>query len=103
MQPHSQIMSVQAVKLAARQPKVIEAMEALYRELDNEIAAQAPTCWNKGECCRFGEYGHRLFVTTLEMAYYLATKPDQVPHEDLASARRRLPIFEPTDPLTSDA
>ena len=40
-----------------------------------------------GDCCRFGAFGHRLFVTALEIAYYLASGPiapdaqeDSCPH-----------------------
>ena len=49
-------------------------MDELYAEVAARIVEHAPTCWNKGECCRFGEFGHRLYVTTLEVAYYLANQ-----------------------------
>jgi hypothetical protein len=61
-----------ALFAAARRPEVIAAIRELYAEVDREVAGQSPTCWNKGACCRFGEYGHRLYVTSLEVAYYLA-------------------------------
>jgi len=61
---------VQAILDASRRAEVLAAVEDLYRSLDAEIAALNPTCWNSGACCRFGEYGHRLYVTTLEAAYY---------------------------------
>jgi len=57
----------------AHRPEVIRAMRDFYAEADREIAGQGPTCSNKGECCRFGEFGHRLYVTTLEIIYYMAT------------------------------
>ncbi len=63
---------VQALFEAARRPEVVAAMREFHADLDAEVAERSPTCWNKGECCRFGEYGHRLYVTTLEVAYYLA-------------------------------
>lgn len=46
-------------------------MAAFYAELDAAVAAHRPTCWNKGACCKFGEYGHKLFVTNVELAYFV--------------------------------
>ena len=61
---------------AAQREDVREAMRAFYDEADRRIAALPHTCWNKGECCQFGQFGHRLYVTTLEAAYFMATAPD---------------------------
>ncbi len=63
---------VEMLRRAARRPEVVAAMQEFYAEADRQIAAHAPVCWNKGECCRFGEFGHRLYVTALEVVYYLA-------------------------------
>jgi len=71
---------------AARRPEVIEAIRAFYRQVDRRIAGLPGTCWNRGDCCRFGRFGHRLYVTALEVAYYLvAIQPasltdDACPH-----------------------
>jgi hypothetical protein len=65
---------------AAERPEVLAAMDAFYAEADRRIAAQNPTCWNRGLCCRFGEYGHRLYVTALEVVYYLARTPGPATH-----------------------
>jgi hypothetical protein len=83
---------VEAARLAALRSDVIDAVRLLYSELDAEIAARSPTCWNKGECCRFGEYGHRLFVTTIEVAYYLSFVCEPVASIP-APATRSLPIL----------
>lgn len=64
---------VVALRQAADRPDVVAAMQAFYEDADRRIAEQSPVCWNKGECCRFGEFGHRLYVTALEVVYYLAT------------------------------
>jgi hypothetical protein len=63
---------VETLREASRRPEVIQAVRNLLDEVDRRIAAATPTCWNKGECCRFGRYGHRLYVTALEVVYYLA-------------------------------
>ncbi len=54
-------------------PAFRAAMERLYVELDAEIAARQPVCLNRGLCCDFERYGHRLYVTTVELAYFVAS------------------------------
>jgi hypothetical protein len=60
---------------ASRRADVVEAMRSFYAETDCLIAAHEPVCRNCGRCCRFGEFGPRLYVTALEVAYYLAGGP----------------------------
>lgn len=43
----------------------------MYAELDDAIAAKGPTCWSSGKCCKFDAFGHRLYVTGLEIAWFL--------------------------------
>ncbi len=57
---------------AAKRPEVVSAMREFYESADVLIASHKATCWNSGECCRFGRYGHRLYVTSLELCYYVA-------------------------------
>jgi hypothetical protein len=107
MQP-APVIPVEELIRAARRPEVREAVERLYADAEAEIAAHAPTCWNKGECCQFGQYGHRLYVTALEVACYLAqgglteagpqpaldARADACPHarEGRCQARDRRPL-----------
>ncbi|MEM8739092.1 MAG: hypothetical protein AAGG38_11530 [Planctomycetota bacterium] len=56
---------------AAARPGVDDKLRELYAELDASVAARGPTCWASGECCRFEAYGHRLYVTGLEIAWFL--------------------------------
>ena len=60
------------VRAAGRRPEVSDAVHALYDELDAEIAAARPVCIASGRCCHFEEYGHRLYVTTIELATFWA-------------------------------
>lgn len=48
------------------------AIRRLYQELDSQIRQRGPTCWSSGKCCNFEQYGHRLYVTALEIAWVLA-------------------------------
>jgi len=51
------------VEEVARRPEVLEAVSRLYDDVQREINARKPVCVMSGRCCRFEEYGHRLFVT----------------------------------------
>lgn len=45
-------------------------MAEFYSRVDEQIARRGPVCVNRGACCKFGSYGHRLFVTEVELAYF---------------------------------
>jgi Fe-S-cluster containining protein len=49
----------------------LNAIDALYRTVQQEIDRRRPLCVISGRCCRFEEFGHRLFVTTLELARFI--------------------------------
>jgi len=52
-------------------PSTDRAIRDLYAALDDAVAARGPTCWISGKCCNFQGYGHRLYVTGLEIAWFL--------------------------------
>lgn len=60
----------QAVTDAAARPEVRQALEAVYAQLQEAIATRRPRCDASGRCCRFEAYGHRLYVTTIELAAF---------------------------------
>ena len=70
------------IRRCAADPTFVDAAADLYEQLDAEIAARNPTCVNRGSCCRFGEFGHRLFVTPVELAYFLAKTGGKGPASD---------------------
>ena len=69
---------------------------------DEAIAYYEPTCWNRGECCRFGRAGHRLYVTTPELIHFGQThaawpvdrRADACPHQrdGRCTARQARPL-----------
>ncbi|HTW95699.1 MAG TPA: hypothetical protein VMD30_12930 [Tepidisphaeraceae bacterium] len=61
-----------AVRRAADRADVSQAVHSLYSDLATEIARRRPVCQISGRCCRFEEYGHRLYVTTVELAAFLS-------------------------------
>lgn len=47
----------------------------IYREADAAVAAAGPVCIASGRCCRFKEYGHVLFLSSLEADVLLESAP----------------------------
>jgi Fe-S-cluster containining protein len=62
----------ESVSAASTRPEVREEIRALYADLQIEIDRRRPLCVMSGRCCRFDEYGHRLYVTTAELAAFMA-------------------------------
>jgi hypothetical protein len=48
---------------------------AIYEKVDAEVSRLGPRCDLSGRCCRFEEYGHTLFVSSLEAALLVADAP----------------------------
>ena len=60
---------------ASTRADVIAAVQQIYTDLQIAIDTRRPLCSASGECCRFDAYGHRLYVTTLELATFVAQLP----------------------------
>jgi Fe-S-cluster containining protein len=67
----------QHVHEAASRQDVRDAVARVHADLQTEIDARRPICSASGRCCRFEEYGHRLYVTTLELAAFVAGLPHE--------------------------
>jgi hypothetical protein len=50
-------------------------MQSLYADVDRAVAAAGPACVASGRCCRFKEWGHTLFLSSLEAEVLLAEAP----------------------------
>jgi hypothetical protein len=74
----------------------------VYAAVDAAVAAAGPRCDASGRCCRFGEYGHTLFLSHFEAELLLETAPsyskpvgrDGCPFQvdNLCTARRERPL-----------
>lgn len=53
----------------------LNAVADIYRQLEGTLVTAGGLCRQSGRCCRFQEYGHRLYVTTLEMLFFMAAAP----------------------------
>jgi Fe-S-cluster containining protein len=60
-----------AILSASARPDVHAAVKQIYADVQNQIDLRRPLCQLSGRCCRFEEFGHRLYVTTLELATFL--------------------------------
>lgn len=60
-----------AVFASANRLDILAELESLYRHLQDRTIRQSPRCDRSGRCCRFDEYGHRLYVTTIELAEFV--------------------------------
>src|SRR5689334_9799253 len=60
-----------AVEAAAGRTEVRDAVSRIYIELQREIDVRRPVCTASGRCCRFEQFGHRLYVTTAELASFV--------------------------------
>lgn len=56
---------------AAKRDAIDAAIRGLYADLAAAIAERRPVCNASGRCCKFEAYGHRLYVTGLEIAWFL--------------------------------
>jgi Fe-S-cluster containining protein len=56
---------------ASRCDSALSAVRDLYARLQLEIDRRKPICVASGKCCHFDAYGHRLFITTLELATFV--------------------------------
>ena len=56
---------------AAKRDRIDNAIRDLYADMAAAVAERGPVCNASGRCCKFETYGHRLYVTTLEIAWFL--------------------------------
>ncbi len=59
------------VMAASSRDDVTTAVYELYARVQSEIDRRKPACDASGKCCHFDSYGHRLYVTTLELAAFV--------------------------------
>lgn len=57
---------------AAKSDPVATDLPQLYADLDKQIATHEPQCFTSGRCCQFDTFEHRLYVTALEVAWFVS-------------------------------
>jgi Fe-S-cluster containining protein len=74
-----------SIQQASTNPALLSELDAFFGELDLRIADHQPVCRNRGACCKFDAFGHKLYVTTLELAFFRAHHADRLRPEDSPS------------------
>jgi Fe-S-cluster containining protein len=69
----------EAVISAAKNSEAMAAVAEVYADLAAAVAERKPICVISGRCCHFEAYGHRLYVSTLELARFCADTQPQAP------------------------
>jgi Fe-S-cluster containining protein len=105
----------EAVMQAADRAPVRDAVRTVYAALQDAIDVRRPICVTSGRCCRFEEFGHRLYVTTMELANFVhemslvggptSVAEGQTPTVPSSAERATisLPVFTTDNgPLTTD-
>lgn len=82
---------VAAWREAVARPAVAAELDALFVMVGDQIEARGPACWASGRCCNFEAFGHRLFVTGLEVAWVTARTPVTLEEVEAAQARGGCP------------
>lgn len=54
-------------------------LEGVYADLERELAVLRPRCELSSRCCRFKDFGHQLWTSTLELDYLRAHEPPPEP------------------------
>ncbi len=75
------------IQQASTNPALLAELDEFFAQLDQRIADHQPVCRNRGACCKFGAFGHKLYVTTLELAYFRARHADRLQQQDPRSAQ----------------
>ncbi len=86
-------------KAAAASPEVDGALRGIYTEVDAAVKKRGPVCNASGRCCKFNTHDHLLYVTGLEIAWFLLqAKAEKAPVDANYGVQIKalhLPVFSP--------
>ncbi len=63
-------------QLAARRPEVVQRLQKSLDEIDRRVNESGFACQQSGRCCKFESFGHRLYMTGLEIAWFRSLAGD---------------------------
>lgn len=69
----------EAVARAAGDAEFLAGLREIYSEVDLGASRRSPQCRACGACCKFDLAGHRLYVSTGELALLTASPPPDAP------------------------
>ena len=73
-----------AVERCRADPPVLAELREVYARADAAVAVAGVVCLGGGVCCRFDLFGHRLYLSVVELALLTSQPPPRAP----TSARR---------------
>jgi hypothetical protein len=73
LEPEFTSQFASAVCDAAKREEVLAAVEGVYAALQARIDQRRPVCVISGKCCHFERYGHLMYVSTMELAAFVAS------------------------------
>ena len=76
---------------AASRPGVADRLRARLNEINVKVNQSGFACQQSGRCCRFESFGHRLYMTGLEIAWFRMLAGD--PPNDSAEPKS-LPVLD---------
>ncbi|MDA1007713.1 MAG: hypothetical protein O2800_01730 [Planctomycetota bacterium] len=74
---------------AAANADVIADYDSIRLETEEQMRPLRPVCLASGRCCRFDQFGHRLYVTGLEAAIVVSRLSKIVTHAAVLESRRQ--------------
>ncbi len=79
-----------AISACVKNPAIFARLAEIYQLVDQELAAACAasppslTCLGGGGCCKFDHFDHRLYASSIEVAYLLG--PGCLPPPDMVRA-----------------
>lgn len=71
-------LPIDDIRRCSQDAAFLQAVKAVFDSVDTQVGATAPVCINRGACCRFESYGHDLFVTSVELAYFVGCSDEEL-------------------------
>jgi len=60
-----------------------QALESMYSEVDAEVRALGVACWARGDCCDFERCEHKLYASSIEIAYVAEAHGAEFPRDSV--------------------
>lgn len=77
---------------AAQRPDITQRLRVMLDEIDQQVSGSGFACRQSGRCCKFESFGHRLYMTGLEIAWFRALAGE--PLRPATDGSVSLPVFD---------
>ncbi len=71
-------LPIERVFELARSTVFLDDVAVVYEQLDRRVSSRQPVCINRGLCCKFKDYDHGLYVTPVELAYFVGRASQEI-------------------------